>query len=834
MEPEVGMPHQPVVPEPPLVEPEPEDRCDEPHPRPPLETGEEAPDEAWDGGVEGDEDEEDGSGERPRTEDGAAAADLGLSHLTIGSVESEQTQTANTIHNHYGEPRSRPPERLTRRHLETLEAHALVRRLRGIEWSEETLRPLEQQIERARFLIITGEAGWGKGTLALGLAETLLRRPGGPSRALVGGRPPRDVQVDPGRLASELRDSVIVLEDAFVHGNPSLSRLVEQLDANRFQSLDDALRSAGCWMLLTSSTELLPADPARLDGLGAHRALTTPPVEELRRTLYRLAQLRLSGEGSRDDDRELVERLLEGSGEAICGRLRTLPRVAAFVDGYLLDAARGGIAWDCAVDRVDGLADWLLAELPAEPPAWSFAVALTLASAVPGIGDPPLLQFDLLWRELDAAFREAVADDASAARSLADLGVGDRLLRQARCELAGSRPPSIRFRDPGTSERLWRVMLDGPGRQIAGLLLAWLRRLVDGDDASLRETAARALGRLGTLDPERFTLALIDRWILDEDERCFDGTLGGMLQGALAAGDDDYRHLVLRRLGRAVRRGERGTSFARAAALRDVGLVDLDLALDELRSAIDDDARTMLERLWRANQEALGSIDRLAARRGPDGTVGEKVRQQRFANAAARHVPAATHDAFRALRYGLIGLCLTRDPVDVLDRLRPWLEPPRSQDEEEGRPGALAGVTALALLSEQGVLHWLENRPLSVAGTNGEQVESSRLLLAVVGDAGGAERLAGALAEALAASIYLPPPLASVLRTNWRTLLIHWGRSAGRCEGVDEVLRDLLRHLLSRPTGGVGEETFALLQGDPCFLAADGRLSRFASEVLAG
>ncbi len=90
-------------------------------------------------------------------------------------------------------------------------------------------------------------------------------------------------------------------------------------------------------LVLTTSDEALPGDPARLAALGACHAAADRDSDDLRRTLHRLAQLRLAGDGTAADDRELVEVLLAAAAEAICARLRTVPRLAAFVDAYLPD-----------------------------------------------------------------------------------------------------------------------------------------------------------------------------------------------------------------------------------------------------------------------------------------------------------------------------------------------------------------------------------------------------------------------------------------------------------------------------------------------------------------
>lgn len=745
------------------------------------------------------------------------------------SVRKAQGQNVHVGDAYYGDVRPRAPERLGVKHCEAFEPGPLARRLRGMEWSLETLRSLEEHAQRSRFLILSGETGLGKGSLALTLAATLLQHRPGPKRVLLTGRPSPDLQVDLRRLAIEVPQSVLVVEDAFVHANPSLRRLVEELDGQRLRSLDDSLRGAGCWVLLTASPESVPGDPARLDGVGVHLSLAAPRLDELRGSLHRLAQLRLSGDGCREDDRDAVKRLLEATADAICERLRTLPRLAAFVDGYLLTVARNEMEWEAAADRVDGLAEWLFEELPSEPTAWSFALALTLACAVPALGDPPLLAFDPLWRRLDAAMREGLAGETPPPRPLAALGVGESLLRRTRSEIAGSRLPAVRFRDPETPLRLWRALVDGPGRQVAGLLMGWLRPMVADDDPRLRETAARALGRLGALDPFHSTLPLVERWVGEGDPRCFDGTLGGLLQGVVSAGDDDYRRATLRQLSAAGDRSKTASWIARAAGLRDLGEVDLRLAMSEIRRAFEGQAKSLVDPLWQAHREAQRRLEAIA--RG-GRQVSEGVRQRVFSEAMTKHVPKLANNAFRAYRYALIGLGLLRDPVDVLHHIRPWLTP--EPEETADRTTALAGATALVLLSERGVLHLWGVRPIAVPISDDEDFAFSRLLLAVAGDEGAAKRAAEVLAAALDACSHLPPPLASVLRVNWRSFLIGWGNAVGRCDTFDEAYAELLRRLLPLSAGHAGDEVFRLLQGEPCFRGEDGKPSRFAAEVLAG
>lgn len=852
MEPEAGLPHEPRPDDPsPIVEEAPGRAYDDPVPPPAADRAPEIDDS---GETEGEELDELAEGDRggeggdPEGGEPAAGARAGAADpsapradftnsFSFGETHAESITQAHTVYQQFGgEGAARRPERLARRHFQSLDQRALGRRLRGVEWPAATLAACERHVERSRLLILVGAAGWGKGTLALALGERLLQRRPEARQVLVGGRPRADLQVDLPRLAAEARECVMVLEDAFVHRNPSLCRLVEQLDAARLQELEDALRGADSWVVLTTSDEALPGDPARLAALGACHAAADRGADDLRRTLHRLAQLRLAGDGTVADDRQRVEDLLAAAAEAICARLRTVPRLAAFVDAYLLATARGEIDWEDAADRVDGLAGWMLEEMAEERSAWSFVTALTLASAVPRGGDPPLLQFDLLWRRLDRTLCAAAGDEEPAARTLAELGIGERLLCRARAELAGARPATIRFRDPSTAERLWHVLLDGPGRQAAGLLVPWLRGLTDADDGAgdLREAAGRALGRLGAVDPERCSLPLIDRWIRDDSGRSFDGTLGALLQGIVASGDEDYLDTALRRLAAAAGRGDRQSHFARAAALRDLGAVDLGLALAELQGPATETADDLLERLRQAERDVRPALARLAARRGPGGTVPEDVRQQRFSAAVARRVPQGIQDRFEALRYGLIGLCLSRDPVAVLDGLRPWLSRPREAGSDADPVPSLHALTALALLSEQGVLHWLESHPLPAGRGEEREARVSRTLLAAATDADAPGRLAAALADALAASDDLPTPLSSVLRANWRTVLAAWGGSRNAPALLEATRRELFRRLLALPAGGAADETFDLLQREACFRTEDGRLDRFAAEVLAG
>jgi hypothetical protein len=767
-----------------------------------------------------------GAGPEEVPHDGPAAY---AKPLSFERVEGAHVNIGET---HYHGERERAPERLGRKHCEALEPAPLTRRLRGIEWPRETLRPLEEHVEQRRFLILSGETGLGKGSLALAVAARLLRRRPGPQRVLLAGRPSPDLQIDLVRWAGEEKESVLVVEDAFVHANPWLARLVERLDANRLRNLDDALRGAGCWVLLTASPESVPGDAARLEGLGAQHAVAEPCAEELRRGLYRLAQLRLGGTGCSEEDRAAVERLLDADADELCRRLRTLPRLAAFVDGYLLAAARGELGWEAAADRVDGLGEWLFEELATDPAAWSFALALTLAGAVPALGDPPLFSFDSLWRRLEGAVREELAGDAPPPRPLAALGVGESLLRRTRSEIAGSRPPTVRFRDPQTSVRLWRALVEGPGRQIAGLLIGWLRPLLAHDDPRLREAAARALGRLGVLDPIEIVPPLVERWVRQGDLRCFDGTLGGLLQGAVAAGDDEYLRATLRRLARGVDGEKKASHIGRAAALRDLGEVDTDLAMGEMRGAFADEAAVLVDSLWRAHRDAQKRLQELTARRGEK--VAEAARQRLYAEAVPRHVPTAVDEAVQALRYGLVGLGLVRDPVEVLDRLRPWLDAD-ANGEAAGPASALASATALVLLRERGVLHLWEQWPITVplARERGD-FAFSRPIFAVAADDGAAQRLAEAMAGALAATSRLPPPLAWVLRANWLSFFVRWGSAVGESESFDEALADVLRRMLPLTPGNAGDEIFALLKSHPRFRGDDGALSAFAAGILAG
>lgn len=760
-------------------------------------------------------------------------------NATTNKLEAESVVYANIVYMDRGDGDSRI-ERLSQEDFtirlspQQLEAH--------LRWSVRDsvqIGRVATALQESRLALIVGERNLGKETFAFQVAQHLLATQQRPRQVLMSRALQQNLRVSltqlPAVRSSWARGNLLILSGAFDLENRDLLAFFADLNDGRFGALRDHLEKLDSFLVLTSElTERTPPGQHRLRSLGILHELLLPTAELRVEALYRHAERRFGPrERAIEGKGRAIYELLDSQYAALAEALRTLPRIVQFVEEHLAGVAATTLSIEEAVGRLDDLSQWLLDHLASDVEAWSFTVALALASAAPRSKGVPWLQFYPFWREVARSLDRQLRRNRTALtpRSLA---ADEDLLAKARAEVVDGgflEGATIRFTDSSYPRRLWQVLL-GPGRGLVALLVPLLSRLRNDGDFYLREAAGRALGRIGELDPSALVMPAVRSSARSADPKQH-AALGKLFQGILGSGDRRYIRAALGWLSRAAAEDpeDRGP-WMRAVCLREIGVFDLELAVFELRTMVveADLSRAVVH---------LAAVDRrLEARdrevRRVTGTTAKVSRALTEIHTwemrrAARAVLTDRERVLKAVEFALVGLCFALDPVRVLRELARW----RFDPEHD-----LGAVISLVFLDGDGIADKLHRNRVALwsdsASEGGVPLQCSRLLAAAALDEEARRELGEFLEIVFGSLTLLPATLRRLLRHNFEVLLLRWSVEAEKSD--ENILRSavegLLRSLLQSPNPKLREEVYALLQRDRAFSAEGSELRPLALRVL--
>lgn len=756
----------------------------------------------------------------------------------IEKILGRTVNVAETVHQYavsIVERETTRPQELSPGHFQLWDRQELASFADEAVYDEEEVGRLEETLFERRLLVITGEEEVGKGAMALLLAARAgIRGDGACTQVLYSPGLGDEVAVSLDRVSEKggrCAGRLLIFRDAFASQNDGLLRIPRELDASQLGRLQQRLGVSGTLLILTSDRARLPGTDAepRLRGLGILGEVRGPGPELLLRDLHRRAERLGLERGARDE----VSRIVVEHGRRIVDELLTVPRIDRFVRFYLLEVATADLALEEALARVRKRETWLLSELSNDPEAWAFALALVLAQPLRSPDGVPWHPLYLLWREVARHLRRELRL-AREPRPAGSLIVGRELLDRVRARVRRVPPgtDTVQFQSSVDPEALWEALL-GPGRSLASSLVPMLQRIAEDGDFALRETAARALGRIGRVDPVNLVFPLIHNWSeLDAPNR-YRAALGRMLQGIFGGRDAEYRELCLRQLRyTALWRSGKGV-WPGAVALREIGRLDLALAVRELVDLLGRGLRDRPGHVSRLDREFL----RLYEEKRRSGEEGEgKIREEdriREALELATPVmfsgPEELH-ALAAVQFSLVGLCLSGSPIRVLAELRRRLA--------ERADGKLLPVLTLLFLQTGGIADLLERNKTSVPVTEAEEgkaavtVSINDLVFFASFEDGAVESLSEVLATVFRGTEEFPGLIARSFKTRFGLLLKSLARDAVQSPDIQSACAALFAGLLGSEDRDLKETVFQMLKRDADFTKEGSRMTDLARQAL--
>jgi hypothetical protein len=775
----------------------------------------------------------------PEAEGGVTpSVDSGDLGSRIEKIRARTVNLAETVHQYdvsiFGRETSRPQE-LSPSHFQLWDRQQLASFAEEAVYDIEEVGRLEEILFEHRLLVITGEEEVGKGAMALLLAARAgTRAEGACAEVLYSPGMGEEVAVSLDRLSEKggrCAGRLLVFRDAFASPNEGLLRIARELDASQLGRLRQRLGASGTLLILTSDRARLPGTDAelRLRSLGILAEVLGPGRDLLCRDLHRRAERMGLDRGARDE----VSRVVVEHDQRIVDELRTVPRIDRFVHFYLLEVATADLALEEALARTRNRETWLLSELSKDPEVWAFALALVLAQPLPSPDGVPWYPFYLLWREVAGHLRRELRLIREP-RETGSLVVGRDLLDRVRARIRRVPPgaDTVQFQSSVDPAALWEALL-GPGRSLASSLVPLLQRLAEDGDFAVCETAARALGRIGRVDPANLVFPLIHRWSETDAPNRRRAALGRMLQGVFGGRDAEYRELCMRQLRyTSLWRSGKGI-WPGAVALREIGRLDLALAVRELVDLLGRGLRDRPGHVSRLDREFLRVYEE--KRRSEEKEEGPARQEERIREALELATPVMFSGqeewhALSAVQFSLVGLCLAGSPIRVLAELRR-----RLRERVEGK---LLPLLTLLFLRTDGIADLLERNKTSVPVTEAEEGKSAvtvainDLVYFASFEDGAVESLSEILAAVYGGVEEFPGLIARSFKARFALLLKSLAKDAVQVPNVQQACAALFACLLDAEDRDLKEMVFQMLKRDPDFTKESSKLAELAREAL--
>lgn len=717
---------------------------------------------------------------------------------------------------------------------------------------------LRRVLVEKRVLILSGESGLGKTTTAIHLASLVSADgcgadgAGSPETYLIPTLD-RYVKIDLHEVCEcdgEPRGRFVVFKDALARRNHDLVAFFTQLTQFSLGEFAEKLRQGNSYFVFTvTSSEAAQLQAGVADGGLRHELKHLSDellLEGLGRRLAHLARCQQAAP-------ERLKRLRDPAQQMVLiARLRTMPRIARFVDYYLSDFAadlEGDL--DEAIRRCEDITYWFHRDLPADFEAWCFTLSLGLAHCLRDAQGVSWMDFENLRRAVWQCLKRdpelfpprpgpndnPLGELSEKTPTLTD----DPYFEKGRAEVL--RDPNgladlIRFSDDSYPHKLWEILLKHHRRVLTTLLPRLVEMAEDHSgrhDPAQRALCARIIGRVGEIDPGRVTLAAMERWISSDDVR-HRATIGALYQGILASRDERYRDYFLELLkslsapdrDAAGREEEKNRLLTAIAVYSQIGAYDLSLAMKGLEGI----ARDKLVPVMREGQRIERLIERtrnaFAQQSSEEEAIGILIYQEMLSDLAER-LYAQQGSTFVGVLYAISSLALTTDPVSVFRELRRWME---TSNRETG------ALVALMFLIKDGIVDTLESRQVEIA--DGESAAAARktcnpIIVALTSGQEPVLELARFLVtifESFSAKFIFPKEFVRFLRESFLLHLRMWVEEALPIESCRRAMESLFVELM-RIHGEVLFEPIYQLLNSPDFTKKEPEIKKaFAAAVL--
>ncbi|QTD51804.1 hypothetical protein [Sulfidibacter corallicola] len=708
---------------------------------------------------------------------------------------------------------------------ECLDVAALNRRANRIVADPEQLDRLVQSALRHRMLILCGERESGKGATLLAVAQRLCALEPDMQGSMALSRPGCYLRILPRRIVESprsYRGKVLIFRDALGFGNQSLRQFFEHCSRDTLVQLARRLEATETYLLFSLNNHSSPASRDRLQDLDVLHDLPLLSASLLLKGFEQEIRRKNQSLTIPFAETELDAKLADKA--RIATALGSMNRIVVFSE-WVPAIVRGALSLEEALHRTTDLKRWFADEVAADPDSFCFGLSLVLCHAAPSAIVVGLNEFHAFRLQLSKFLEKRLKTEAQERTPRMYLGDTELLGRvRAEVKVASGEPDLIRFCRDDYPDRLWEVF-QNHAQGLAAELVPWLIQQTRHPESMTAVIAARALGRIGRLDPWRITWPLLERWARDEATQ---ELVGYLLQGVMASRDSDYRHRALAKLRVMFHTKDMVVIQSVTLALLRLGEIDLHLAVTELDG--------ILRRRFNRKIKDLGGLRQFwrkiehqvlpALTQGRQSRLDPKSRNRVLFEIAERVLgDQMGFEVLKAVQYALVGLCLTLDPAEVLGRL-----------SEAMSPSISTPVIAILFLRDRGMadtlarfsqdVPWEKDKPAR------QRAKTNWILVSIALDDRANETMRLFLVRVLKGLSAFPPLMREILQAKFNLLLKKWIRQAKGIPRCERALVTMVAKLADSPIEEIRDHLFQLLNRDPGFVEPNSDLASFADKVL--
>ncbi|MCG8418040.1 MAG: hypothetical protein MJE77_08880 [Proteobacteria bacterium] len=684
---------------------------------------------------------------------------------------------------------------------------------------------LADKLGSYRITLMIGPAELGKRTIATGTAASLCH-----NQELKGVLDckinlEQNVAVDLAALIKDdrFRDHIVLFKNAFHHQNNDLQEFAREVEDANFQDLCEQLKRRNVFIIFTSDDSKIKNLAASIDRVQVQLQGPDKPArrkfleDEALRRLAEADSVRAAQESS-----PLSSWLGDGV-DLVLDKIDTIPKLCRFVRSYFAPLLGNELTVAEAVDHFGNVDSWLLEDKANDLDLLTYATTLTLCSVSPDLGNPSWYQFDLLRRRVYHCIRRELRQSGQP-RDSTSLCVEKQVIEEldavVESELGGG---VIRFKQEERAETFWECLL-GNGRVLLSTVVPVLNKLLESEYSPLQALCARALGRIGQLEPNSLIVPLLANpqgKPAVSDWR----SLGALMQGVLASKSTQYIETVLSHYQNVLADEKVGGAIL---SLAEIAEISLPRAMNELHTVITTHLVQRLEDLAHGEQQ----FRELVARQQRVGRpFGGRVDFQRTDKdwdwlelLVLIYPPGEKLEIFLRVIMAILRMFDHGGALPVIQTILSWISPGQQQ---------LTAFLSLAFLWEGCVFDVLETN------AEGDDECWSPVLRSGADTVDGAEQLVEFLVEIYIVIDNLIQPLQPTLRERWLLLLRCWAEQASRRQTHRkgqkrrEFVIDVFSRLLHAPDKEIQERVWDMLVADADFADRNSRMGQLKHEIIS-
>jgi hypothetical protein len=739
---------------------------------------------------------------------------------------------------------------------------------------------LRRVLVEKRILILSGESGLGKATTAIYLGSLIVEHTDAGEVEAVSPEIfliptlERYVKIDLNEICNcddVPSNRFVIFKNALTRCNHDLLGFLAQLNEYSVGQFANRLKKDNSYLIFTVS----PSEAAHLQpNLGdkdLHYELKHLSDELMAKGLERkLAQLAQSPRIASERLKQLREPKQQ---ELLIADLKTMARIARFAEYYLRDSGATEVEADLgeAIRRSEDITYWFHHDLISDFEAWCFTLSLGLAHCLNDARGVSWVDFEYLRRTVWQCLKR---DPELFPRGFISNGqppvefsekppalMDDIYLEKSRARILkdpNSLADLIHFSEGSYSQKLWEILLKHH-RRILTLLLPRLCEMAEDHsgkyDHRQRALCARIIGRIGEIDPDRVSLALVERW-LNSANFSDRATIGALYQGILASRDERYRGAFLNLLESlsasdnsnvnqgeeeetafspeeknrllAARAAEKNRLLTAISVYSQLGPYYLSLAVRGLERIAQAKLVPLMEDVQRIGRLIERTRNEFSQQTSADEALGLLIYQDMLSDLAARLYAQQGH-IFVGVQYALCSLALNTDPISVFKELRYWIE---SSNQATG------ALVALMFLTGNGIAATLESRQVEISNsevTTAERKSCNPMIAALtLGQESVLEmaRFLVTLFESFSVKFIFPKEFIRYLRESFLFHLQAWVEESLPIESCRKATENLFAELMRVHKGVLFEPIYKLLNS-PEFSKKDRDLKKvFVDAVL--